>query len=103
MESIAPFYVGQEVVAVRDHSEGDYKKGDEFKVTGVRSGCKCTPWIISIGIKNNKPLNGCSSCVFFFFSADEAFFGAKNFAPKIESYQAITYSKVMEQETVSVN
>jgi hypothetical protein len=102
MENIAPFYVGQEVVAVRDHYNY-FKKGQEFIVTGLRRCCKCNPWIISIGIPSIMPENGCRECNFRFPSECEIFFSASRFRAKTPAFEAITYSKVMEQETVSVN
>lgn len=43
----APFYIGQEVVAIRDHSMGFFKKGQEFTVLGIKK--SCCEWDVNIG------------------------------------------------------
>lgn len=39
MESL--FYVGQKIVAIKDHSSGHFEKGDEFTVLDINEYCKC--------------------------------------------------------------
>ena len=33
------FYIGQKIVAIKDHSQGVFKKGDEFTVLGIDNCC----------------------------------------------------------------
>lgn len=47
----APFYIGQEVVAVRDHPTKDFKKGNDFTISLLRK--PCSPcgrklWLVSL-------------------------------------------------------
>lgn len=45
------FYIGQKIVAIKDHSQGIFKKGDEFTVLAVRDAlCKCNTYDIHIGV-----------------------------------------------------
>ncbi len=44
------WYIGQDIVAVLNHSAGDFKIGDEFKVLALkRCTCKCGGVEIDIG------------------------------------------------------
>lgn len=45
---MSKFYIGQKIVAIKDHSQGIFKKGDEFVVLGSKNICCGT--IINIGI-----------------------------------------------------
>lgn len=49
MSSVAPFHTGQRVVAIRNHSQGRFKKGDEFTVLGIKKGC--CDWLVNIGLE----------------------------------------------------
>lgn len=50
------WYIGQRIVAVVDHSQGKFKKGDEFTIKGLRGAfCGCNKILIDIGI--TLPLN----------------------------------------------
>jgi hypothetical protein len=40
------FSIGQKIVAVVDHSQGDFKKSDEFTVKEIE--CVCDEWIVKI-------------------------------------------------------
>lgn len=45
------WYIGQRIIAIVDHSQGAFKKGDEFKIKGLRpSTCKCKSIQIYVGI-----------------------------------------------------
>lgn len=49
------FKPGQEIVAVKDHSQGAFKKGDVFIVKGIGTpGCNCHSFVVDIG----KPCSG---------------------------------------------
>lgn len=75
---IPPFYVGQEIVAIKDHPGlGLYKKGDEFIVNAIYKGC--CEWMIDIGIPKMR-LAKCFICNTI--KEDDGFFGVRNFAPK---------------------
>ena len=56
------WYIGQDIVAVKDHSAGRFKRGDEFKVLGLkRCSCKCRGVEIDIGHTIKRDL----SCIFY--------------------------------------
>ncbi len=45
-----PFHLWQKVVALRDHSESLFKKGDVFTVTEImKTPCNCSQWMVRIG------------------------------------------------------
>lgn len=48
------WYIGQRIVAIRNHSKGRFKVGDEFVIKGLQSSaCKCNEVEIDIGHKHN--------------------------------------------------
>ncbi len=91
------FYVGQEVVAIKDHPEGRFKKGQEFKIQGIRQSC-CTIQV-NIGIKYDfKNYNGysiCSKCMSQTKSDGYSWYNQMSFAPK-QHLSNTTYNEVME-------
>lgn len=56
------FYVGQDIVAIKDHSKLSFKEGDVFTIKGLKQGCcgKCT-LLIDIG-KTNLTDSYCTFC-----------------------------------------
>ena len=55
------WYIGQEIVAIRNHSQGLFKKGDEFIIKGIKYGtCSCKVVFLDIGIVG---LNNSTLCV----------------------------------------
>lgn len=46
---MSKFYIGQKVVAIKDHSQGIFKKGDEFTVLGI--GECCNTGLVNINIE----------------------------------------------------
>lgn len=97
--SIPPFYVGQEVVAVRNQPDGDFKKGDTFKVTSCFFGC-CS-WEVTVGIYDTNFESICNICSggISFYGKHEAPYHASAFAPITSTFQPITLEKVLEEET----
>lgn len=85
------FYVGQEVVAIRDHSKGAFKKGDEFVIQGVKKGCCCLE--LNVGIKTNHSLMKCRYCGKI--TANDNYYQASSFAPK-QQLSETTYNDVQE-------
>ncbi len=54
--------VGKDVVAIRDHSQGKYKKGQIFKCFGLKAPyCNCIKALIDIGVQDYSP-SGFSEC-----------------------------------------
>lgn len=66
------FYIGQKIVAIKDHSQGIFKKGDEFTVLDVRDSlCKCNNYDVHIGIFDYVTLfEECSNSCFKKFRND---------------------------------
>jgi hypothetical protein len=54
------FFVGQEVVAIKDHSQGNFKKGDEFLIQDIKNGC--CKLLIDVGIRTGKDFINCRCC-----------------------------------------
>lgn len=59
----APFYVGQEVVALRDDwiTASQFKKGDTFFVKDIIRFCSCNSYSIEIGLKQTG-IGFCKKC-----------------------------------------
>lgn len=98
--NLPPFYVGQRVVAIKDHSQGRYKKGEEFIVLNIKIGC-CSKWVIDIGIRSGILTKMCYVCSSI--RIQDNHYGAIAFAPIESTFQTISYSKVIEEELVGVN
>lgn len=58
------WYIGQRIVAIKDHSEGRFKKGDEFTIKGLRMApCGCGHVQIDIGLSDPSVThNQCNRC-----------------------------------------
>lgn len=98
------FYVGQKVVAIKNHSQMKFKKGDEFIVLGfIKPHCKCKPQLIDIGIYTKPGMSHCDKCnTSFFDNTATWWFSSKNFAP-LEEYResySIAIQLVQEMEQV---
>lgn len=59
---MSKFYIGQKIVAIKDHSQGKFKKGDEFTVFGFGNTCSCGVICIDIGIKTVNSDLRCTTC-----------------------------------------
>lgn len=71
MSEILPFkikimnwYIGQDVVAIRNQLQGDFKKGDVFTIKALRgSTCACNEVEIDIGNREDtNTLTNCPTC-----------------------------------------
>jgi len=87
------FYVGQEVVAIKDHPQGDFKKGQEFIIQGIRRQPCCGDILIDIGVKIDYDKMKCSVCGRI-YDADY-YYSSSRFAPK-QHLSNTTYNEVME-------
>ena len=57
------WYIGQKIVAIKDHSQGMFKKGDTFVIKGLRNCiCKCEIVEIDINIRDNSNMWECPVC-----------------------------------------
>lgn len=95
-----PFYVGQKVVAIKDHSQGAFRKGETFVVIEViRCPCNCKYWVIDIGkIWTESEFSRCRICehrIKGFLS----YYNASCFAPIESQFHSITFEQVVEIES----
>jgi hypothetical protein len=60
--NLPPFYIGQKIVAIRNHKQGRFKQGEIFTVTGITNCPVCGFIKINIGISNPLKLYNCSEC-----------------------------------------
>lgn len=100
---IQPFFIGQEIVAIVDHLQGVFKKGDEFKVISTkRSTCKCKKPLINIGIAAHTYIY-CCKCLEVHSDEGIWYFDASSFAPKHKFGEFVSMKEVIQLETVSAN
>jgi len=53
---------GDEIVAIKDHSQGIFKKGDVFTAIAMqRNGCGCI-FLVDIGLTSDRPFTQCPVC-----------------------------------------
>mgnify|MGYP006873470432 FL=1 len=100
--SIQPkFTIGQKVVAKCNQPQGFFKKGSEFTIDGIRKGCCIPGFLVSIRVSNSHPWQ-CSICLKE-YERGELFFDERFFDPIGETFQRITFEKIIDKEAVSVN
>ena len=57
------YTIGDDIVAVIDHSQGKFKEGNVFKCDGLRlEQCKCSGFLVNIGIKSKGRKSRCLDC-----------------------------------------
>ena len=101
--NLPPFYTGQQIIAIEDHKQGHFKKGDVFTVTGVYLGC-CNKWWITIGIPQSAKNTRCVTCgTRTPNNTGQARFDSKRFAPILSNFKRISFTKCIENEPVSEN
>lgn len=100
--SLPPFYVGQEIVRIKDSPFG--KIGDEHICLGLIKCPNCGDWKIDIGLVDGFDGKGKCRVCNGFYEAGKIWWGrASSFASKIPPMQEVTYEKIREQEPVSAN
>ena len=93
------WYIGQDIVAIKDHTGGLFKRGDEFKIKGLcESPCKCKSRIkgailIDIGYTDSR-YSG-TQCISCGLVHNEFWFREYRFAPLDPIKEAI--SQLMEE------
>jgi len=95
---IPPFYIGQKVIAIRNHSRGLFKKGEVFVVRALTQ-CVCGNWGIVITNPTHKKYRcGCGHEVI-----DIGQFGAWSFRP-LEEMKAplLTFEQIKKEEKEEV-
>ena len=57
------FYIGQDIVCIKTHSQGLVKEGDIFTVKGVKASfCKCKIVILNVGLLSKSIYAHCAVC-----------------------------------------
>lgn len=86
------WYIGQPIVAIKNHSEGDFKNGDEFIIKGLSmSKCGCKKTLIDVG--NSWFIAGirCATCGVITLTNDNiAWYGHPCFAPLDQDISELT-------------
>jgi hypothetical protein len=99
---LAPFYVGQKVVSLYDslYKDTPIKKGQIFSILGIKKGCcKFTGWLVDVGFENIYLITlQCPSC-FHSELSKTRWVCSTCFSPINESFQKVTYEKVLEKES----
>jgi len=86
------FKIGQEVVCIKSHSMGFFKKGEEFTIQGIKIEKCCKLITLDIGLKFDY-VNG--ECVCGNTTEWDNYFSSSLFAPKQELSNT-TYNEVLE-------
>jgi len=97
---IKPFYIGQQVVAVRNGRNGQVKKG-EIKTVLDLVQCICGSWKIDVGLMVVRGTGTmCLDCNNNAINTDYRMLCSVDlFAPINETFQPISLSEVLENET----
>lgn len=90
------WYIGQEIVCIKTHSQGVIKRGQAFTIKAVReSQCSCDYIEIDIGIRYFS-FGMCVKCGYTASNPEpEWWFSERNFAPLEYNQQAI--DELLEQ------
>lgn len=101
------FFVGQKIVAIKNHSQLDFKKGDEFFIKEINIGCCIgSELTIDIGISYDfKKYNGfitCRYCGKKTIAKKYIFYNSNCFSPLIDLSET-TYDDVMQYIEKRVN
>lgn len=108
---LPPFYIGQRVVALKTkgNSLGIFiEKGKEYTVKDIEALCECGYWMVDAGFKAIPNHGGYCECGKYLSNSiikNQVWISHVLFAPIQESFESISYSKVMEKESsaISVN
>ena len=59
---IIDYRTGDDIVAIKDHSQGVFLKGDVFTAMAMqRNSCGCI-FLVDIGLKSDRPFTMCPAC-----------------------------------------
>lgn len=88
-----PFLIGDLVIAIKDHSHGDFIKDQKATITGVKkSQCKCGKWLVCISPAQKKQSSKCKHCDQI--SSEGTWYAAKLFRRYNEQkIKHVTFSK----------
>lgn len=91
------WYIGQPIVAIRNHDKGRFSKGQEFVVDGIkRSFCNCKGVLLDIGFAATTQKIKCYKCECVFQVNDGInWMHERNFAPLDQDISELT--EILEQ------
>lgn len=97
------WYIGQNILAVKDHTWGFIKKGAVYRIRGLRSGgCSCGKVEINIGVANPADAQTCKWCNFLTRNTDGFIWLCEtNFAP-IEEADLSELMEILNDKTERV-
>jgi hypothetical protein len=99
-----PFYVGQQIIAIIGHSNGNYKKGDRFIVKDIKKNKCCGTWLIEININTKDKYKTIRCNICNNVRVNDDYYRAASFAPVEQlKYPLIKLTRVLENEPVSSN
>lgn len=92
------WYIGQEIVCVKTHSEKAVIRGRTYKINGLkRSYCNCGHTIIDVGIASPANcIHFCAKCKFQYRSVGICYISEQLFAPLDQDISELT--EVLEKE-----
>jgi len=105
---ILDYRAGDDIVCIRDHSQGIVKKGDVFTAVQLeRNGCGCTI-LVDVGIKSDRPFTRCPACGMNDEKTDDVWwFDARLFRRLLTRSQeedlANVLAEVLNEELISLN
>jgi hypothetical protein len=74
------YTIGDDIVAIKSHSQNAYKEGDVFTCKGLKEApCKCKTFIVDIGIKSIYEEMLCLHCNYIYNSKNNWWFNAHLF------------------------
>lgn len=83
------WYIGQEIVCIKSHSQGIVEEGKVYTIQGLRQSC-CSV-CIDIGCKTNRGYTKCGKCNTIYYPPDEIYWILERlFAPIEYNQQAIS-------------
>ena len=92
------FEVGKKVIALDNHSQGIYRKGEVFTLNAIKKArCNCKRFLLDIGVKSRYGHSTCPTCGSTCIADDIWWFGSNHFAPYDDSLSDITAEELIER------
>jgi hypothetical protein len=98
------FEVGKKVIALENHGQGKFKKGDVFTLLGImKASCKCNVIKLNVGIVSLVGVYLCTDCGFsgkavmgYLWQPDFVF------APYDDSLSELTAEDILEEAPIKI-
>ena len=105
---IIDYRPGDDIICIRDHSQGVVKKGQVFTAINLaRIGCGCV-LLVDIGLKSDRPFTKCAACGMNDEKTDDIWWlDARSFRRLMDKDTEAEFESAMnelfEQELISLN